>query len=118
MLKYKLHQDDRGTTQDKGNWYARTVVDRIFGLNEQDGHMANHNSPYSLGDVQAVLTGKVKSLGLKLINSLNHKKCLSSLLSNIFSLLPPMKKNGFSFCVSIFFVTFVASLNLFYYLII
>ena len=62
MLKYKLHQDNRKSAPNKGYWYARPVVERTFGLNDLAEHMANHNSPYSLGVIQGVLTDMVKCI--------------------------------------------------------
>ena len=62
MLKYKLHQDNRSTAQNKGYWYARPVVERTFDLNDLAEHMADHNSPYSKGVIQGVLTDMVSCI--------------------------------------------------------
>ena len=62
MLKYKLYQDNRKTAQNKGYWYARPHVNHTYDLNELAEHMANHNSPYSLGVIQGVLTDMLRCI--------------------------------------------------------
>jgi predicted histone-like DNA-binding protein len=54
-LKYKLYQDNRKNSINKGKWYARAVQDRTVDFDGFVTHMAEHNSPYSRGIIHGVL---------------------------------------------------------------
>ena len=54
-MRYTIHQSkvNNGT---KGKFYLRPVYDETVGLDELAEHMASHNSPFSKGQLLAILT--------------------------------------------------------------
>lgn len=65
-MRYTIHQSkvNNGT---KGKFYLRPVYDETVGLDELAEHMASHNSPFSKGQLLAILTdivGCIKELCL------------------------------------------------------
>lgn len=66
-MRYKVYQShaNNGT---KGKFYLRPVYDETVGLDELAEHMASHNSPFSKGQLLAILTdivGCIKELCLE-----------------------------------------------------
>ena len=61
-LKYKLYQDNRKNSTNKGKWYARAVQDRTVDFEAFVTHMAEHNSPYSRGIIHGVLIDMLSCL--------------------------------------------------------
>lgn len=66
-MRYTIHQSkvNNGT---KGKFYLRPVYDETVGLDELAEHMASHNSPFSKGQLLAILTdivGCIKELCLE-----------------------------------------------------
>ncbi|MDY4409751.1 MAG: DNA-binding protein [Prevotella sp.] len=59
MLHYQLYQNKSKASKGYGKWYGRAVVNQTIGLDQLAEHMANHNTPYSKGAIQGVLTDMV-----------------------------------------------------------
>ena len=54
-LKYRLYQDNRKDSVNKGKWYARAVQDRTMEFEDFVQHMADHNTTFSRGTIHGVL---------------------------------------------------------------
>ncbi|MBR0527008.1 MAG: DNA-binding protein [Prevotella sp.] len=54
-LKYKLYQDNRAESTNRGKWYARAVQDRTLEFDDFVQHMADHNTSFSRGTIHGVL---------------------------------------------------------------
>lgn len=63
-LKYKKYQftNNGGENNGKTLWYARAIQDRTLEFEELVNHVSNHNSPYSRGVIQGVLTDTLDCL--------------------------------------------------------
>ncbi len=62
MLHYKVYQNKNKATKGYGKWYGRAVVNQTISLDQLAEHMANHNTPYSKGAIQGVLTDMVSCI--------------------------------------------------------
>ena len=62
MLHYQLYQNKSKGTKGYGKWYGRAVINQTIGLDKLAEHMANHNTPYSKGAIQGVLTDMVNCI--------------------------------------------------------
>ena len=62
MLHYQLYQNKSKGTKGYGKWYGRAVINQTIGLDKLAEHMANHNTPYSKGAIQGVLTDMVSCI--------------------------------------------------------
>lgn len=54
MLRYKLYQDNREKSINKGKWYARAAHD-LMEFDEFITHMANHHCAFSEATIRGVL---------------------------------------------------------------
>ena len=54
-IKYRLYQDNRKESVNKGKWYARAMHERTVEFDEFIQHMANHNTSFSRGIINGVL---------------------------------------------------------------
>lgn len=54
-IKYRLYQDNREKSINKGKWYARAVHERNVEFEDFVEHMAEHNSTFSRGTINGVL---------------------------------------------------------------
>ena len=54
-LKYRLYQDNRQDSINKGKWYARAIQDRTMEFEDFVQHMADHNTTFSRGTIHGVL---------------------------------------------------------------
>lgn len=55
MIRYKLYQEKRESSVNKGMWYARAVPTETVDLEKLAKHMAGHNSPFSAGTIKGLL---------------------------------------------------------------
>lgn len=62
MLHYKIYKNNNKKSQGYGKYYARTTVGETYDLNKLAEHMANHNTPFSKGAIQGVLTDMVSCI--------------------------------------------------------
>ena len=63
-LKYRKVQrtPQTGANAGKKKWYATAVSDRVMSFDDFVTHIADHNSPYSRGTVQGVVTDMLDCL--------------------------------------------------------
>lgn len=61
-LTYKLFQIKSGNADIKGMWRARLVYEGTKTLADVAEHMHNHNTPYSQGAIQGILTDMVNCI--------------------------------------------------------
>lgn len=66
-LKYKIKRDNR--EESNNLYYARAYHDETITLTQLARHMADHNTPYSLGTIQGVLTDMVTCIRELLLES-------------------------------------------------
>ncbi len=59
MIKYVLQQNPVQTSSTYGRWYARPKTDHMVELEELAQHMASHNTPFSAGAINGILTDMV-----------------------------------------------------------
>ena len=63
MIRYKLYQNNNKAMEDcYGKWYARVCIDETYDLEQLSQHMADHNTPYSAGTINGVLTDMVSCI--------------------------------------------------------
>lgn len=62
MIHYVLYQNKQKSGKAAGKWYARAKVMETVGLGELAEHMARHNTPYSKGAIEGVLTDMVSCI--------------------------------------------------------
>lgn len=62
MIHYVLYQNKRKTGKMAGKWYARAKVIDTVTLDQLAEHMARHNTPYSKGAIEGVLTDMVSCI--------------------------------------------------------
>ena len=62
MLELKISQNNNSYSQAYGKWYPRVSYKETLDLKALAKHMSEHNSPYSLGVIQGVMTDMVKCI--------------------------------------------------------
>ncbi|MDO4160815.1 MAG: DNA-binding protein [Prevotellaceae bacterium] len=61
-LKYRKYKNTNAQSTFNGKWYAKAVQDRTVSFDEFVKHMSEHNSPYSRGVINGVLTDMLACL--------------------------------------------------------
>jgi len=61
-LKYRKVKNNNKNTAAYGKWYALAVQDRTMEFDEFIQHVSEHNSPYSRGTIQGVVTDMLDCL--------------------------------------------------------
>ena len=59
MIRIKLYQNNNSESPTNKKWYPRVVPDETIGLDELAEHMASHNTPFSKGAINGILTDAV-----------------------------------------------------------
>ena len=73
MIRYKKYQVVGEKSPLKGLWYARPVIEETFDIEKLAKHMANHNTPYSAGDIKGVLADMVSCIKELILDGKNVK---------------------------------------------
>lgn len=73
MIRYKLFQDNRQTSENKGKWYARAVAEETVDTEKLAEHMASHNLPYSQGVIAGVLKDAIVCIKELVLDGKNVK---------------------------------------------
>lgn len=60
-MEYKVYQSNAKNAT-KGLWYAKAVHKKTYTLPELCEHMANHNTPFSKGQIYAILGDMTKCI--------------------------------------------------------
>ena len=62
MIRYKLYKNTNEKSAQYGKWYARSVVQETLDTQALAEHMSTHNSPYSEGVINGVLTDMIRCI--------------------------------------------------------
>ena len=63
MIRYKLYQyKNESNEKAYGKWYARAVADETYDTEQLAEHMADHNTPYSIGIIRGVLSDMISCI--------------------------------------------------------
>ena len=73
MIRYKLYQDNRSNSPQKGLWYARSVAEETYDTAKLAAHMASHNLPYSQGVIAGVLKDAIACIRELVLDGKNVK---------------------------------------------
>ena len=73
MIRYKLYQNSNKNLSSYGKWYARVTVDETYDTAMLAEHMAEHNSPYSAGVINGVLTDMINCIKELILDGKNVK---------------------------------------------
>ena len=60
MLELNISQNKVANSKMFGKWYARVEYKKTMGIDEMAEHMAEHNTPFSVGTIKGILTDFVK----------------------------------------------------------
>ena len=73
MILFKKYQLKTGLPTAKGKYYARPVVNETLDIAGLAKHMSDHNTPYSPGVIQGVLTDMVSCIKELVLDGKNVK---------------------------------------------
>lgn len=73
MILYVLRKNTNIKSPANGKYYAFPVIEETIELPELAEHMSNHNTPYSKGAIQGVLTDMVNCIKELLLEGKNVK---------------------------------------------
>ena len=73
MILYKKYQMKSGMNSSKGLWYIRPVINQMLDIEQLAKHMADHNTPYSMGVIRGVLTDMVACIKELILDGKNVK---------------------------------------------
>lgn len=73
MIRYKKYQMTGEKSPLKGLWYARPLIEDTFDTERLAKHMANHNTPYSEGLINGVLTDMISCTKELILDGKNVK---------------------------------------------
>lgn len=74
MLHYKIYKNQaKNNVSTYGKYYGRAVVNETIGLDGLAEHMSKHNTPFSKGAIQGVLTDMVDCIHEMVLNGIAVK---------------------------------------------
>ncbi len=62
MAKYRLYKNKNAKSTGYNKWYAKKAAGKLINLQDLVAHMAGHNTPYSKGTINGVLTDMVECI--------------------------------------------------------
>ncbi len=62
MAKYRLYKNKNSKSSGYNKWYAKKAAGKLIDLQDLVAHMAGHNTPYSKGTINGVLTDMVECI--------------------------------------------------------
>ena len=62
MINYRIHQNNNSESKGYGKWHARSVIQETLDAQALAEHMSTHNSPYSEGVTNEVLTDMIRCI--------------------------------------------------------
>lgn len=68
MVELTWYQNNNPAVEHYKKWYVRTVNKEMFGIHEMAQHMAEHNTPFSAGTIEGILTDFSKCIREQLLN--------------------------------------------------
>ena len=73
MIRYVLKQNNNSQSKGYGKYYAYPVIEETIDLNGLAEHMSNHNTPFSKGAINGMLTDMVSCIKELLLEGKNVK---------------------------------------------
>lgn len=68
MVELTWYQNNNMTSAQYKKWYVRPVIKEMLGIHEMAKHMAEHNTPFSAGTIEGILTDFSKCIREQLLN--------------------------------------------------
>lgn len=68
MVELTWYQNNNKTSSQYKKWYVRPVIKEMLGIHEMAKHMAEHNTPFSAGTIEGILTDFSKCIREQLLN--------------------------------------------------
>lgn len=68
MVELTWYQNMNSESPAYKKWYVRPVIKQMFGIHEMSKHMAEHNTPFSAGTIEGILTDFSKCIREQLLN--------------------------------------------------
>lgn len=89
MVELTWYQNMNSENPGYKRWYVRPVMKQMFGIHEMSKHMAEHNTPFSAGTIEGILTDFSKCIREQLLNGNSVK------IDNLGIFKLSVKSNGF-----------------------
>lgn len=68
MVELTWYQNNNVESEQYKKWYVRPVIKEMLGIREMAQHMAEHNTPFSAGTIEGILTDFSKCIREQLLN--------------------------------------------------
>lgn len=68
MVELTWYQNNNMASEQYKKWYVRPVIKEMLGIHEMAQHMAEHNTPFSAGTIEGILTDFSKCIREQLLN--------------------------------------------------
>lgn len=68
MVELTWYQNNNSASTTYKKWYVRPVMKQMLDIHEMSKHMAEHNTPFSAGTIEGILTDFVKCIREQLLN--------------------------------------------------
>lgn len=68
MVKLTWYQNNNSKSEQYKKWYVRPVMRQMLGIHEMAQHMAEHNTPFSAGTIEGILTDFSRCIREQLLN--------------------------------------------------
>lgn len=68
MVELTWYQNNNSSSTGYKKWYVRPVLKDMLGIHEMAQHMAEHNTPFSAGTIEGILTDFSKCIREQLLN--------------------------------------------------
>lgn len=68
MVELTWYQNNNKMSAQYKKWYVRPVIKEMLGIREMAQHMAEHNTPFSAGTIEGILTDFSKCIREQLLN--------------------------------------------------
>ena len=68
MVELTWYQNNNVESEQYKKWYVRPVIKEMLGIHEMAQHMAEHNTPFSAGTIEGILTDFSKCIREQLLN--------------------------------------------------
>lgn len=90
MVELTWYQNNNSSSTGYKKWYVRPVIKNMLGIHEMAQHMAEHNTPFSAGTIEGILTDFSKCIREQLLNGNSVK------IDNLAIFKISVKSRGFS----------------------
>lgn len=68
MINLTWYQNNNESSPSYKQWYVRTLTRQMLGIHEMAQHMAEHNTPFSAGTIEGILTDFSRCIREQLLN--------------------------------------------------